>query len=107
MSWIEYCSLSKPVAIHLFLLIHIIMHDARSQHRLCLLKVVPLPRIEPLLCACNMSSLRLTLANLMIGVPEILIIVFTVSDGQGHVRFYPWEVEVQLLVALSASTANH
>ena len=54
-----------------------------------------------------MSSLRLTLANLMIGVPEILIIVFTVSDGQGHVRFYPWEVEVQLLVALSASTANH
>lgn len=80
MTWVEYCSLSKSVADHVFFLIHIIVHDTRSQHRLCLLKVVPLSRIESLFCARNMSFLRLTMANLMIGVPEIMIIVFTMRD---------------------------
>jgi hypothetical protein len=81
MTWVEYCSLSKPVATNVIFLIHIIVHDPRSQHRLSLLKVVPLSRIESLFCARNMCFLRLTMANLMIGVPEILIIVFTVRDG--------------------------
>jgi hypothetical protein len=81
MTWVEYRSLSESVSAYLILLIHIIVHDPRSQRRLCLLEVVPLSRIESLFCASNMSFLRLTMTNLMISVPEILIIVFTVRDG--------------------------
>ena len=80
MTWVEYSGLSESVATHVFFLIHIIVHDPRSHHRLCLLKVVALSRIESLFCGRNMCFLRLTMANLMIGVSEIMIIVFTVRD---------------------------